>query len=173
MKEFLCKKHDSGTSQKVVTLNENYSAVFQNNLPTKIKNPGTFIIPCKVGLKEEERALYDSGASISLIPLTLFKKLGIKTLKPTPMTLQFTDRTVKGPLGIDENVIVKLQDKYVPCDFVIFDMKINEQVPLIVGRPFLATSRGGLDFANSKLLFHISSEEIEYDCSKSHKFEDD
>ena len=72
MKEFLCKKRDSGTTQKVVTLNENCSAVVQHNLPTKIKNPGTFIIPCKVGLKEE-RALCDSGASISLMPLTLIR----------------------------------------------------------------------------------------------------
>ena len=98
MKEFLCKKRDSGTSQRVVILNENCSVVVQHNLPTKIKNPGTFIIPCKVGLKEEERALCDSVDSISSMPLTLFKKLGIETLKPTPMTLQFAGRTIKRPL---------------------------------------------------------------------------
>ena len=59
-----------------------------------------------------------------------------------------------------------------PCDFVIFDMKTDEQVPLILGRPFLATARGSLNFMNSKLWFHINGEEIEYDCSKSHKFQD-
>ena len=71
MKELLFKKCDSVTTQKVVTLNENCSAVVQQNLRTKIKNPGTFIIPCKVGLKDE-KALCDSGAGISLMPLSLF-----------------------------------------------------------------------------------------------------
>ena len=156
----------------MVTLNENCSAVFQQNLPTKIKYPGTFIIPCKVGLKDET-TLCDSRAGISLMPLSLFKKLGIETLKPTPMTLQFADRTIKRPIGIAENVIVQLKNKYVPSDFVIFDMKTNDLVPLILRRPFLATARGSLDFANSKLKFHINGEEIEYDCSKSHKYEDD
>ena len=105
--------------------------------------------------------------------LTLFKKLGIKILKHTPMTLQFADRTFKRPLGIAGNVIVQLKNKYVPCDFVIFDMKMNDHVPLILGRPFLETARGSLDFANSKLKFNINGEDIEYDCSKSHKYEDD
>ena len=156
----------------MVTLNENCSAVIQQNLPTKIKNPGTFVIPCKVGCKEET-ALCDSGAGISLMPLSLFEKLGIETLKPTPMTLQFADRTIKRPIGIAENVIVQLKNKYVPCDFVIFDMKTDDHASLILGRLFLETARGRLDFANYKLKFHINGEEIEYDCSKTHKYEDD
>ena len=106
MKELLCKKYDSGTSQRVVTLSENCSAVVQHNLTTKIKDPRTFIIPYKVGLNKEEKALYNSRSRILLMPLTPFKKLGIETLKTTPMTLQFTDHTIKRPLGIDENVIV-------------------------------------------------------------------
>ena len=107
------------------------------------------------------------------MPLTLFKKLGIETLKPTPMTLQFADQIIKRPLGIVENVIVQYKNKYVPCDFVIFDMKTDDHVPLILGIPFLATAKGSLDFASSKLKFHINREEIEYDFSKSHKYEDD
>ena len=107
------------------------------------------------------------------MPLSLFEKLGIETLKPTPMTLQFAKRTIKRPIGIAENVIVQLKNKYVPCDFVIFDMKTEEHVPLILGRPFLAIAKGSLDFANSKLKFHINGEEIEYDCSKSYKYKDD
>ena len=70
------------------------------------------------------------------------------------MTLQFADRTIKRALGIAENIIVKLKNKYVPCDFVIFDMKTDDHMPLILGRPFLATTRGSLDFANSKLKFN-------------------
>ena len=107
------------------------------------------------------------------MPLSIFKRLGVKTLKPTPMTLQFADRTVKRPLGIAENIIVQLKDSYVPYDFVVFDMKTDEQIPLILGRTFLATAKGSADFENAKITFHVNGKAVEFDCSRSHKFGDD
>ena len=113
-----------------------------------MKDPGSFIIPCLIGDLPVEKALADLGASINLMLYSLFQKLNLGEPKPTRMSLQLADRSVKFPRGIIEDVLVKVENFIFPVDFVILDMEADTDVPLILGRPFLATARAIVDVAD-------------------------
>ncbi|XP_076959261.1 uncharacterized protein LOC143635272 [Bidens hawaiensis] len=134
-----------------VTLNEECSAVLQNKMPTKKTETGSFTIPCLIGDLFVSNALADLGDSINLMPYAVFSKLGLREPKPTRMSIQLADRSVKYSRGIVENMLVKI-DKFVfPVDFVILDMDEDKFVPLIIGRPFLSTARALIDVCTCKL----------------------
>ncbi|XP_021980186.1 uncharacterized protein LOC110876319 [Helianthus annuus] len=102
-----------------VTLSEECSAVLQNKLPKKVSDPSSFTIPCLIGNLTVSNALADLGASINLMPYSIFAKLNLGEPSPARMSLQLADRSVKFPRGIVENMLVKV-DKFVfPVDFVI------------------------------------------------------
>ena len=84
------------------------------------------------------KALCDLGASINLMPLSIFRKLGLKEVQPTNVTLQLADRSIKYPYGVIEDVLVKVDKFYFPVDFIILDIDEDTEIPLILGRPFLA-----------------------------------
>nr|GEY56697.1 hypothetical protein [Tanacetum cinerariifolium] len=107
-------------------LNENCSAVVLKKLPEKLGDPGRFLIPCL--------ALADLGASINLMPLSIWKKLRLPTLNDTKMVLELADRTISKPTGVAENVFVKVSKFYFPADFIILDFVADPRVPLILGR---------------------------------------
>ncbi|CAH9100168.1 unnamed protein product [Cuscuta epithymum] len=127
-----------------VALTEECSAIIQNKLPPKLKDPGNFTIPCSIGKIGEVRSLCDLGASINLMPYSLFKKLSVGELQPTTVALQLADRTIRYPIGIMEDVLVKVGKFYFPVDFLVLDMEEME-VPVILGRSFLATSAAVID----------------------------
>ncbi|KAJ0714148.1 putative retrotransposon gag domain, aspartic peptidase domain superfamily [Helianthus annuus] len=150
-----------------VTLNEECSAVLQNKLPKKMNDPGSFTIPCLIGSLSVSNALADLGASINLMPYAVFAKLDLGEPKPTRMSIQLADRSVKYPRGIVENMLVKI-DKFVfPVDFVILDMDEDKNVPLILGRPFLATARALIDVCTGRLTLRVDDEEVTFDIGKS------
>ncbi|XP_076943693.1 uncharacterized protein LOC143614023 [Bidens hawaiensis] len=152
-----------------VTLNEECSAVLQNKLPTKKTDPGSFTIPCLIGDLFVSNALADLGASINLMPYAVFSKLGLGEPKPTRMSIQLADRSVKYPRGIVENMLVKI-DKFVfLVDFVILDMDEDKTVPLVLGRPFLATARALIDVCIGNLTLRVEDEEVTFDIGKSMK----
>ncbi|KAD4586318.1 hypothetical protein E3N88_23919 [Mikania micrantha] len=143
-----------------VILNEECSAVLQNKLPEKMKDPGSFTIPCLIGGLSVNNALADLGASINLMPYSMFSKLDLGEPKPTRMSIQLADRSVKYPRGIVENMLVKIGKFVFPVDFVILDMDEDRNVPLILGRPFLATSRALVDVWEGKLTLRVDEEEV-------------
>ncbi|XP_022041981.1 uncharacterized protein LOC110944635 [Helianthus annuus] len=150
-----------------VTLNEECSAVLQNKLPKKMNDPGSFTIPCLIGSLSVSNALADLGASINLMPYAVFAKLDLGDPKPTRMSIQLADRSVKYPRGIVENMLVKI-DKFVfPVDFVILDMDEDKNVPFILGRPFLATARALIDVCTGRLTLRVDDEEVTFDIGKS------
>ncbi|XP_022031126.1 uncharacterized protein LOC110932073 [Helianthus annuus] len=150
-----------------VTLNEECSAVLQNKLPKKMNDPGSFTIPCLIGSLSVSNALADLGARINLMPYAVFAKLDLGEPKPTRMSIQLADRSVKYPRGIVENMLVKI-DKFVfPVDFVILDMDEDKNVPLILGRPFLATTRALIDVCTGRLTLRVDDEEVTFDIGKS------
>ncbi|CAH9097948.1 unnamed protein product [Cuscuta europaea] len=127
-----------------IALTEECSAILQNKLPPKLKDPGSFTVPCSIGKIGEVRSLCDLGASINLMPHSLFKKLGVGELQPTTVALQLADRTIRYPVGIMEDVLVKVGKFYFPVDFLVLDMEEME-IPVILGRSFLATSAAVID----------------------------
>ncbi|XP_019198704.1 PREDICTED: uncharacterized protein LOC109192492 [Ipomoea nil] len=116
-----------------VHLNEECSAVLQSKLPPKLMDPGSFSIPCTIGNTVIDKCLCDLGASINLMPLTLFKKLEIAEMKPTTISLQLANRSVKYPLGVVEDILVKVGKFYFPSDFLILDMGSDTDTSLILG----------------------------------------
>ena len=97
----------------------------------------------------------DLGASVCLMPLSLYERLGLGELKSTRMTLQLADRSLKYPAGIIEDVPVKVGEIYVPTDFVVMEIEEDNQVPILLGRPFLATAGAIIDVKHGKLEFNV------------------
>ncbi|XP_010242052.1 PREDICTED: uncharacterized protein LOC104586489 [Nelumbo nucifera] len=140
LKEILANKRKLG-DVATVALNEECSAILLNKLPQKLKDPGSFTIPCTIGSLKIEKALCDLGASINLMPYSVFKKLGLGEHQPTRVALQLADRSIKHPRGIIEDVLVKVDKFIFPVDFIVLGMQEDVDVPLILGRPFLATRK--------------------------------
>nr|GEX00591.1 hypothetical protein [Tanacetum cinerariifolium] len=122
-----------------VPLNENCSAMLLKKLPEMLGDPGKFLIPCDFPRIDVCHALGDLGASINLMPLSIWKKLSLPKLTPTRMTLEFADRSITHPKGVAEFVFVKVGNFHFPIDFVVVDFEANPRVPLILGRSFLRT----------------------------------
>ncbi|XP_022852858.1 uncharacterized protein LOC111374418 [Olea europaea var. sylvestris] len=143
LKEVMSKKKKLEKFENV-KLAEECSAILQKKLPHKLKDPSSFNIPCNIGGITFDRALCDVGDSINLMPLSVFKKLGLGEVNPTTLTLQLADKSITYPKDIIEDVLVKVDKFIFPVDFVVLDI-LDEKVPLILGRPFLATGRALID----------------------------
>jgi hypothetical protein len=97
------------------------SSILQCKLPIKHKDPGCPTISCMIGVSHIEKALLNLGASVNLLPYSVYIQLGLGELKPTSMTLQLADRSVKVPRGIIEDVLIKVDKFYFPVDFIVLD----------------------------------------------------
>ncbi|GJT42133.1 reverse transcriptase domain-containing protein [Tanacetum coccineum] len=145
-------------------MNANCSAVILKKLPEKLGDPGRFLIPCDFGEFDNHLALADLGASINLMPLSIWKKLGLPDLTSTRMVLELADRTISKPLGIAENVFVKVGKFYFPVDFVILDFVADPRVPLILGRPFLSTAHALIDVYEGEIILRHDDQSLILKC---------
>jgi hypothetical protein len=153
-----------------VQLNMECSAVISRELPPKRGDPGKFTIPCTIGKAAINKALCDLGASVSLMPYTVFKRIGVGELKPTRMTLQLADSSTRLPLGIVEDVPVQVGKFFVPGDFVVVEMKEDKEVPIILGRPFLRTARTVIDTHEGTLTMTVGGEKVQFQVDKAMKY---
>nr|GEX34740.1 reverse transcriptase domain-containing protein [Tanacetum cinerariifolium] len=131
-------------------LNEHYFAVFLKKLPEKLGDPGKFLIPCDFLGMVECLALADLGASINLMPYSMWKRLSLPDLTPTCMTLELPDGSISRPVGVEEDVYVKVGSFYFLADFVVVDFDADPRVPLILERSFLKTGRALIDVFEAK-----------------------
>ncbi|GJW25665.1 reverse transcriptase domain-containing protein [Tanacetum coccineum] len=140
-------------------LNENCSAVILKKLPDKLGDPGKFLIPC--GFSELKcKALADLSASINLMPLLVWKKLGLPELISTRLTLELANRAICTPTGIVRDVFVPVGKFTFPADFVIVDYESDPRVPLILGRPFLRTARALIDVTGEEMILCDGDERL-------------
>ncbi|GJR70723.1 reverse transcriptase domain-containing protein [Tanacetum coccineum] len=135
----------------VAFLNEECSAIIQNKLQPKLGDPGSFLIPCTLANSVEYLALADLGASINLMPYSLYASLSENTLKPTRMNIRLANHTYQYPMGVAENMLVQVGKFVFPVDFVILQIEEDDKVPLILGRPFLHTVDGIIRVKNKEL----------------------
>ncbi|GJU80369.1 reverse transcriptase domain-containing protein [Tanacetum coccineum] len=145
-------------------LNENCSAVVLKKLPEKLGDPGRFLIPCDFLEFDNCLALADLGASINLMPLSIWKKLGLPGLNDTKMVLELADRTISKPTGVAENVFVKVGKFYFPADFVVLDFIADPRVPLILGRPFLRTAHALIDVYEGEITLRNDDQSLTLKC---------
>ncbi|XP_019057027.1 PREDICTED: LOW QUALITY PROTEIN: uncharacterized protein LOC104805009 [Tarenaya hassleriana] len=142
LKDILTKK--CVIEKETITLNPKCSAILQHDLPPKM-------------------------CSVNLLPLSIYKKLNVGELKPTHMALQLADRSVKYPLGILEDVPLKVGDYYVPVDFVVLDMDEDSKIPIILGRPFLNTADVIVHVRVGRLTPKIGDETVKFTLEQNFK----
>ncbi|KAL5574411.1 hypothetical protein UlMin_024008 [Ulmus minor] len=155
MKDMLTKKRRFGEFE-TVALTRECSAVLQNKLPPKLKDPGSFTIPCSIGNQYFGKALCDLGAT-----------------RPTTVSLQLADRSIAHPEGKIEDVLVKVDKFIFPVDFIVLDYEADLEVPIILGRPFLATGRTLIDVQNGELTMRVQDEHVTFNVFQSMKFPSD
>ena len=173
MKDIISKKRklDEGG---VVSLSSNYSAIIQKNLPHKMQDPGSFTIPCTIGNYEFGKALYDFGASIKLMSLSMVRILSLGELTPTTMSLQMVDRSMAQPEGILADVLINVGKFIFPIDFVVIDIEEDKQIPLLLSKLFLATGATLIDVKKWELTLGVGTEEGHFNlnqCLKQYDIE--
>ncbi|KAG8500859.1 hypothetical protein CXB51_002880 [Gossypium anomalum] len=159
LKELLANKRKLDEASHV-ELNAVCSAILQNKLPNKLKDPGSFTIPCLIGSLDVNNALVDLGASINVMPYKMLKQLGLGKSKQARMSIQLVDKTIRFPRGIIEDMLVKIDKFIFPVDFVVLDIEEESNTPLILGRPFLATARTIIDVGTGELTLRVGDETI-------------
>ncbi|CAN6543425.1 unnamed protein product [Malus baccata var. baccata] len=168
LKDVCTKKQKLVDFEKVI-LTEQCSAVLLHKLPPKKQDPGSFTISCTIGNSHFKRALIDLGASINLMPFSVFQRLGQGEIKPTSVILQLADRSVTYPRGIIEDLIIKVDNLYLPADFVILDMDEDIQTPIILGRPFMATARTLIDVEAGTLTLRVQDQSVVFSLFEATK----
>nr|GEW45241.1 hypothetical protein [Tanacetum cinerariifolium] len=138
-----------------VPSNENCLAMLLKKLPEKLGDPGKFLIPCDFPRMEVCHALADLGASINLMPLSIWKKLSLPKLTPTQMTLELADRLITHPKGVIEDVFVKVGKFHFPTEFIVVDFNADPRIPLILGRSFLRISRALIDVYGEEITIKV------------------
>ena len=147
---------------ETVTLTKECSAIISNKLPLKRKHPRSLTIPYSVGNLSFQKSLCDSGASINLMPLSIYRKLGLGEAKPTNIRLQLADRTVKEPEGIVEDVLVRAEKFIFLLDFVVLNFKEDEDIPLILRMPFLYTAKAIITVYDRILTLRVGEENCKF-----------
>ena len=174
LKDLCPVKKGLGINKKAF-LTEQVSSIIQCKTLVKYKDPGSPTISVNIGGTYIDKALLDLGASVNLLPYSMYKQLGLGELKSTNITISLADRSLKIPKGIVEDVLVKVDKFYCPVDFVVLDTEpmaeSTNQVPIILGRPFLATSNAIINYRNGVMqltfgnmtlelnIFHLSNKD--------------
>ena len=154
---------------------EQLSAIIQCKTPVKYKDPSCPTISDNIGGTCVEKALLDLGASMNLLPYSMCKQLGLGELKPTSITLSLADRSIKIPKGTIEDVLIPVDKLYYPVDFVVLDTEPPaagaNYVPIILRRPFLATSNAIINYRNGVMQLTFVNMTLElniFHLSKKH-----
>ncbi|GKA66781.1 reverse transcriptase domain-containing protein [Tanacetum coccineum] len=140
-----------------IPLNENCSPMLPKKLPKKLGDPGKFLILCDFPGMDVCYALADLGASINLMPFSIWKKLSLPKLTPTRMTLELADQSITRPKGVVEDVFIKVGKFHFPTYFVVVDFDVDPRVSLILVRSFLRTGRALIDYAQEVFGFSNNS----------------
>ena len=165
MKEILSKKKKI-SGEGIVNLTATCSAVIQRSLPRKMKDLGNLTIPCSIGKYEFKKALCDSRANIKLMPLSMVQRLSLGELTPTTIILQMADRSMAQPEGVLEDVLVKVGKYIFSVDFVVMKMEEDNQVPLLLGRHFLATGAALIAVQKGELTLRVGNEAVHFNLDK-------
>ncbi|CAN6573184.1 unnamed protein product [Malus baccata var. baccata] len=169
----LCTTRKRISTKEVVKVGENVSAILQRKLPPKYKDPGSFTIPCVIGNTRFEFAMLDLGASINVMPYSIYASMNLGELKNDGVTIQLVDRSNAYPKGVLEDVLVQVNHLIFPADFYVLEMDESDHapsLPILLGRPFMKTARTKTDVFNGTLTIEFDGEVINFNLSDSMKF---
>ncbi|XP_028784134.1 uncharacterized protein LOC114740172 [Neltuma alba] len=165
LKDMLSKKRRL-TEYATVALTKATTSIIKPYIPLKCKDPGSFSIPCLIGEQFKGRALCDLGSAVNLIPLFVFKKLHLGEASPMTVTLQLANRSLSYLYGVIKDVLVKVESLIYPADFIIINIKKDEEIPLIVGRPFMATVKALVDVEKGTISVRFGDEQLTFNIEK-------
>ncbi|XP_022040522.1 uncharacterized protein LOC110943071 [Helianthus annuus] len=159
----LCTSKKKLKGNETIKVSENISSVLQKRLPPKCKDPGVFTVPCKLGNITVPRAMLDLGASINVLPYSIFKTLNVGLLKRTGVVIQLADQSIVHPKGVLEDILVQVNELVFPADFYVLDMEGDEapnSSSILLGRPFLKTARTKIDVYSGTLSMEFDGGDV-------------
>ncbi|XP_042067170.1 uncharacterized protein LOC121810473 [Salvia splendens] len=158
----------------IVALSTNCSQLISGIMPTKIRDPGGCIIPCEIGNTIFTKCLLDQGSGISLMALKTARATGLEErMEPIDIALQLADHSIVKPTGIVEDVLVKIDKFIILVDFIVLDMPEDKEVPILFGRPFLATGDVLLGAKDNSVTFRVNGEQLTINVEKAMKHPND
>ncbi|CAN6712725.1 unnamed protein product [Malus baccata var. baccata] len=169
----LCTTRKRMSTKEVVKVSENVSAILQRKLPPKCKDPGSFTIPCVIGNTRFESAMLDLGASINVMPYSIYASMNIGALKNDGVIIQLADRSNAYPKGLLEDVLVQVNHLVFPADFYVLEMDESDHapsLPILLGRPFMKTARTKIDVYSGTLSMEFDGEVVNFNLSDSIKY---
>ena len=168
----LCTSKKKLQGNEILSVGENVSAIIQRKLPQKCKDPGMFTIPCVIGNTKIEHTMLDLGASINVMPHSMYASLKLGPLKQTGIIIQLADRSNVYPEGVVEDVLVKINNLIFSADFYILYMEDDASLnpnPILLGRSFLKTAKTKIDVDKGILTMKFDGETTEFDVFKEIK----
>nr|XP_027097561.1 uncharacterized protein LOC113717107 [Coffea arabica] len=172
----LCTNRSKLNVQDKIKIGENVPTALQRKLPQKYKDPSMFTIPCIIGQKRIQRGMLNLGASINIMPLSIFRALNLGLLKDTRVVIQLADKSNVYPERVVEDVLVKVNEFIFPADFYIVDMNDDNSVNsavLLLGRPFMSTARTKIDVHEGTLSVKFYEQTITFNIFYAMKYLDD
>ncbi|KAM2507960.1 hypothetical protein ACFX1W_030216 [Malus domestica] len=161
----LCTSRRRISNKEGVQVSENVSAMLQRKLPPKCKDPGSFTIPCVIGNTKFEQCMLDLGASINVMPYSIYASMNLGELKNDGVIIQLADRSNAYPKGVLEDVLVQVGNLIFPADFYVLDMEdspYSTPLPILLGRPFMKTAQTKIDVAKGELTMEFGDELIKF-----------
>ncbi|KAM1219686.1 hypothetical protein ACFX2G_047725 [Malus domestica] len=169
----LCTTRKRMATKEVVKVGENVSAILQRKLPPKCKDPGSFTIPCVIGNTRFESAMLDLGASINVMPYSIYASMNLGALKNDGVIIQLADRSNAYLKGVLEDVLVQVNHLVFPADFYVLEMDESDHapsLPILLGRPFMKTARTKIDVYSGTLSMEFDGEVVNFNLSDSIKY---
>ncbi|CAN6679972.1 unnamed protein product [Malus baccata var. baccata] len=169
----LCTTRKRISTKEVVKVGENVSAILQRKLPPKCKDPGSFTIPCVIGNTRFKSAMLDLGASINVMPYSIYVSMNLGELKHDGVIIQLADRSNAYPKGVVEDVLVQVDQLVFPADFYVLEMDESDHAPsllILLGRPFMKTARTKIDVYSGTLSMEFDGEIVNFNLSDSIKY---
>ncbi|XP_071739673.1 uncharacterized protein [Rutidosis leptorrhynchoides] len=141
----------------------------KSDMPPKLGDTGPFIVPCRIDDSELCKCLTDLGASINLMSLSVYSRLGLYELKSSNTGVKLVNLSISNPVGIAEILVVKIGEIEFPTDFVVVDMSEDKVVPIVLGRPFLTTAGALTDWKTCKLILRDRGKTLSFQTKFSVK----
>ncbi|KAM1143410.1 hypothetical protein ACFX2B_031941 [Malus domestica] len=166
----LCTTRKRIREKEVVHVSENVSALLQRKLPPKCKDPGSFTIPCVIGNTRFDHAMLDLGASINVMPYSVYASMNLGKLKNDGVIIQLVDRSNAYPKGVLEDVLVQVDHLIFPADFYVLDMEDSTHSPpspFLLGRPFMKMAQTKIDVAKGAVTMAFGGDMINFKISES------
>ncbi|XP_065867395.1 uncharacterized protein [Euphorbia lathyris] len=170
----LCINKTKRVGYEKITMGANVSAVLQRKMPQKSKDGGMFDVPCQIGNTSIKWAMCDLGASINVMPKSVYSSLNAGPLEETGVVIQLANRSIVYSEGLLEDVLVQVNRLIFPADFFVLDMEddncSSESSEILLGRPFLQTSNTKIDVKKGTLTMEFDGKIVQFNVYDAMRF---